>query len=573
MNKNYKIVWGSCAFIFYTMCDVDIVKDRKPLSDRTIDDHDKPVLSDFYVPKTEQHPKKIELQTQKMQVNALDQAQDLIRKSYFSPEMQYSVLALFDRPFIIDHTTGVVKDLPTIEAIMAQIDAIQAHNLKISDASVRKLAQERMQSCIVQALQEMLQAVEIAMFIVYLQAAYADTQVLFVTKVDPILDFHLHLYKEKIEAKLQEMHPSQSWQSWWFADATPVHSKPENIQQIIMNNSYKHIKNDATGKMAANLLFKQCFVSLQEFTKFMPFLNRYLLLDFTNSMNLYATVPDIDRCIMMLHNAADALVNNSAKMEELAKIHQIVLAVRQAVQVALFIANKNSFINYGHRLPASVTRLLDSVVQRLLEYDQKLDSMCKDQLLGATKDDFYRDKVWSAISSIACGAALLGIGAAVYYDAAGVRSAVVPEQHMQAMRDLVNNPVSQTVKIYSNAGVRKLAEWYKASHEQAVPGKSFWEPETWESLSGLTNYVTRDVAPIVHNALTAKGEWTDPEAKEKAEQVKADLGTILSTGIKSGVKHEAVTAVKKVVAPLTSAISKVDLNGYAPDQSDPLQAL
>lgn len=573
MNKNYKIVWGCCVFIFYTMCDVEMVKYSDPLFDQSVYKHDQAVLSDIHVPKTEQHTKKIELQTQKIQVNYLEQAQDLIRKSYFSPEMQYSVLALFDRPFIVDHATGVVKDLPTIQEVLSEIDLIREKNLRIADAGVRKLAQERMQSCVVQALQEMLQAVEIAMFMAYLQAAYADTQVLFATKIDPILDFHLHLYKEKIEAKLQEMHPVQSWQSWWFANATPVHSKPENIQQIIMNNSYKHIKNDPTGKIAANLLFKQCFVSMQKFTKFMPFLNRYLILDFTNSMNLYATVPDIDRCIMMLHNTADSLVNNSEKMKELAQIHQIVLAVRQSVQVALFIANKNSFINYGHRLPASVTRLLDSVVQRLLEYDQKLDLMCKDQLLGATKDDFYRDKVWSAISSIACGAALLGLGAAVYYDAAGVRSAVVPEQHMQAMRDLVNNPVSQTVKIYSNAGVRKLAEWYKASHEQAVPGKSFWEPETWASLSGLTNYVTRDVAPMVHNALTAKGEWTDAEAKEKAEQVKADLGTILSTGIKSGVRSEATNVIQKVVAPLTSVINKVDVNGYAPDQSDPLQAL
>jgi hypothetical protein len=492
-------------------------------------------------------------------INFQKQAQEFIKKSYISPEMQYAVLALVEQSFIIAPKSGVVQGLPTVEEIMDKIDDIHQKNFLITDSSVQNLAHERMNTVITEALNATLEAINIAIFAASLQAAYQDTKNFFDNKINPKLNEQLNNYKKIVETKLQEVTPKGSWATFWFGGFSPVHSKPEDIKQIISNNSYKNMKNDLFGKRAANLLFKQCFVAqqyLQEST--IDLLKSYVHLEISDPVNLLATVPDIDQFCMILDSAASKIINNQAKMAELAEIHQLVLRIRQAVQIAIYVANKKSSVNLGYILPASVTSVLDRVMARLLEYDKKLNAMCKDQALGASKDDFYRDQIWTNISYLAAGLAVVGVGAALYYDAGSMKTSTTNNSSIAEIQALINDPQKYMYNLSKktvNSGIQYGVKVYKNLHEQPInpDHKPFFEPETVESLNVAANLVVQDAGPSVANYIQSKEKWSDPKAQAAYEKLTQEVGNAVKYNVTSGVKSGVASAVNKQVASITDS--------------------
>lgn len=363
----------------------------------------------------------IQLDTQAAQ-NIAAQADQLIEQCYFSPSMQYAMLSYMGRPFEVNIKSGKVNNLPTVTEI---ID----FNAQEGNDQLQK-----------NALQAALEAVRLAKFVAALDVAYANPEYLFFaphwnTKfLMPAFDSELKQELDEYETAIKQNLPDEGFLMSWMP-AVPQSIKnmfsinnnaqvpSMNRQQVVgaMYSNDKIISNatmesiiknyDAFQKVTtdeiANLLFKQIFIAQQADQGDNPYLDFKSEISATNY--LYDHISGVDGIIAKIQQKLQATRADMTKISQ-AKLqaHHDLLHVRKAVQTAIFIANKNSTLYLGFILPAVLTKHADSVVKKLMSYDEKLSRLCKDPNYGATKDDLERDTTISRITWIIGGLAFIG---------------------------------------------------------------------------------------------------------------------------------------------------------------------
>lgn len=179
---------------------------------------------------------------------------------------------------------------------------------------------------------------------------------------------------------------------------------PDDIMlAIVKNYDYKKKSNP---QQAANLLFQQCFLAQQDE------INYTIQLDSNKKITATSYIYDWFFTIDGICEQVKQDKNNNKITEMQAHAHFI--AIRKAIQTALFIANKNSVFYLGYILPTSITQYLDNIVHQLMLYDRKLSLLCKDPRYGATEEDRYKDILWTRISYTAAGLAATAIIATDY---------------------------------------------------------------------------------------------------------------------------------------------------------------
>ncbi|MBV8660902.1 MAG: hypothetical protein JO129_02045, partial [Candidatus Dependentiae bacterium] len=357
------------------------------------------------------------------------EAERLIRESYFSPEMQFTVLASVEKPFAINVVTGKVHDIPTVQNI------IDAH---AGNETLR-----------MNALHAALEATRMALFAAGLDAAYGQTEYIFVAptlssefsrtvsstiglqssdflmpQLDEDLIRLLHEKKQSIETELWQYFLTAAYVWSWIptnlikmfylysntnpADVAAIRLEhintynfedPRNIE-IIPNNLLEQIiknydfKQKVQPDIAANLIFKQCFIMQQPtYDPFWKCIPKGEQITATNY--IFDSFPDIN---MLCNEISQKVANRQINPQQARKK---LFEVRKAIQTALYIANKKSTFYIGYVLPPAITQFLDGVTQKLITYDAKLRNLCKNPALGGTQADLQNDILWTQISIIA----------------------------------------------------------------------------------------------------------------------------------------------------------------------------
>lgn len=358
-------------------------------------------------------------------------ASRLTNESYISPEMQWEVLSVLPNPaFELNLKTGSIDNLPT----PAQLLQIISRKLQSTNASADKDA-------IKNALRTMLEATEIALFVAKIEGTFASRQGISPQVYEHVIAL-LQLQKTSINTLVNQI--PNSYVSWFWGNdqssaVAPKLTQEQIIQQgiqtnqwpisfnpsdstiniparlvpiIIKNNDYKQKLSPA---IAANLLFQECFIAQQHHLKHKlgaDALNLNLQSPISEDNYIYSSFPDFYEICENAKNYAVAsglrsTINDFVTAEQ-AAAHTLLLHTRQAVQTALYIANKKSGVNIGYLLPASVVSYLDGIVGQLLQYDAILEKLCQDAQYGATIQDSQQAAQWSTITKIAAGVIVTG---------------------------------------------------------------------------------------------------------------------------------------------------------------------
>ncbi len=374
--------------------------------------------------------------------HAHHQAADrLTNESFISPELQRDILACFGKNGVtINIITGAAEEIPPVDTMLAII------NRRLQNNSYRNPIMYAEKELIKNGLHAMLEATEVAIFVTSLEAAYRNQQYIFYQNVDAQLTANLTMQKTNIQEminQINELEISDQPQSTtslfsWFgtppvetshhhlaqpvrfqshAETVTIHA--DLIDAIVKKNNYKQ---EPDADIAANLLFKQCFIAQQHHLKDALWIDKVALhvqSPITPDNYIFTDYPSIQQMCEIAQNLAlnspiraDLL---SPMTQEQATAHKLLLHIRQAIQTAMYIANAKSNYNIGYILPTFVVRQLGGIVSQLLIYDAQLSELCKNPMYGATEDDSYSDKNRSAITNVAAGVITLAAIAGTLY--------------------------------------------------------------------------------------------------------------------------------------------------------------
>lgn len=457
----------------------------------------------------------------------------LTNESYISPEMQWAALSFLGKKSIhLNKTTGMVEDLQSVDVMLVAIN--QQLNNQISNAQKESMKD---------ALHAMLEATEIATFVANIEAAYKDPEYIFYKNTDSQLVANLNAQKQAIQTSLDKVKnmqaydqpaSSSSYFSWiWgsnttatpqdvahpaiivpFDTATTTILLPaELMPAIIKNNDFKETADPVD---AANLLFKQCFIAQQHHLKDSFRIKsiavnlqsplsatRYVFSNFPNIYDKNLRSYPICQIAQFLATSKQRRTDIQAPLiEEQEQAHLLLLHIRQAIQTALYIANKKSNVNFGYLLPASVTSYLDSIVSQLTQYDAELSRLCKDPLYGATIKDIYRDEQWATITKIAAGTIVFAAitGATVVYGPSAIQtvSGMLPSMWTGSSNQTSTPPTSSLdTKAFSVKDGQSIV-----ATSPATPNNGSWFP-SWTNGSSQSAPVTPSALPQKTNFETA----------------------------------------------------------------------
>ena len=372
----------------------------------------------------------------------------LTQESYILSD-QWAILSFLGAPDVtINIKTGDIAGIPPVDYVLKEVQN-----------KMKKSFNYPIKESIKNALHAMLEATDVAIFVAAVEAAHKNQQYIFYQDIDVQLATILEKQRQQIQGILDELNSryvadepvtATSYFSWFaptqITTQAPKHVDPftfnpnqetikisrEMMEEIIKQNNYK-IEKKSNPKHAANLLFKQCFISqqhhLKDAARFQKFNIRfenplrpdnYFLKHFPGIDDACSIAESIVHGQHLRNNLNDPLTLQQTQA------HKLLLDIRQAIQTAMYIANDKSSYNVGYVLPASIASYLGGIVIELTAYDTKLSTLCKDPQFGATQDDMYRDEQWAIISKIAAGtittAMLLG-GLYLYGPAALVKGA------------------------------------------------------------------------------------------------------------------------------------------------------
>jgi hypothetical protein len=368
-------------------------------------------------------------------------AQRLTEESLITPEMQWSILSFLGASqMTINRVTGQVQGLPSVETLLMQI------NQKLSTPMY-----SAQKESFKQAVHALLEATDIALIVTAIEAIYQPYNTQSTNQLLAQLNAQKQTLNNTIAAinKIQTIDsaPSSSYFSWipYFGSGSAQPVVQLSSQQIpfdpssatvdipaslmptiIKINDYKEMSADPV--QAANLLFKECFIAQQHHLKDNARIENlkinlqspisaqnYIFTQFANLYNSYTgTYPICQIAQQMVASQAPRYDLQAPVNAHQQQAHQLLLHIRQAIQTALYIANKKSSYNAGSMLSSSITSWLDGIVSQLMKADAQLALMCKDPLYGATQADIDREAGWSTTAKIVGG--LVAVTAVIAID-------------------------------------------------------------------------------------------------------------------------------------------------------------
>ena len=353
-------------------------------------------------------------------------ANELTQESYISPDMQWAVLSLNNpENMVINATTGVVQNIPTVNEMLITIA------LKLSPAmndSKTNPFNDAQKEPLLKALYAMLEATEIASTFIAIKSGYQEAQ--FINRQDLIQD--LQAQKAAIQTIINKINTiNQSYSSWIFGasgpsktvklanlNLQPIHFNPQTPTIIIPANFIPSIiqlqdyKQQSNATAAANLLFKQCFIAHQQHQANPIPLNGIQQLNAESYV--YQGLLDIYK------NESYPICEDILKLNKHLRRARL-LEIRQAIQTALFVANKKSSFNIGSQY---LTSFFDGVVSELMKYDAHLATLCKNPQYGATNTDIAQSAQWATMSKVLAVGGVLAVaaGTAAVYSYGGEKS-------------------------------------------------------------------------------------------------------------------------------------------------------
>lgn len=324
-------------------------------------------------------------------------AESLTQESLFMLDMVQTLIAADPsiQNIAIDKATGQIINFPPVDYFF--------HKLPLNESSKP-------------AWHILLEATEFALFVDELSMQYNLR-----FNAEPNLRARLEQQKAMLENKLNAISKQQSYYSWIFGSGSAQRTQHQNmsiefnphaatidvpanfIAAAAQFNNYKQKKH---AQQAAELLFKQIFIA-QQYRFPNPVAIEIHGKHISAEHYLYQHFPSF-------HHLCDYILKLDMSQRR-SRLFQI----RQAVQTALFEANRKSAANFGYIIPKSAIPFLDGVVAELLRYDNHLNTLCMDGRFGATADDIAKAPEWSTFSKIAAGVIVTGIvvgGTALAYD-------------------------------------------------------------------------------------------------------------------------------------------------------------
>lgn len=359
----------------------------------------------------------------------LKSVERLTQESFISPELQWSILTFFGKQdMTINRLTGQIEDMPLTEDILQTIGS----NLQKPLLHAQK---ENMKN----AAHALLEATDIALFVASIESMYQPYNSYSTTSIMTQLKNQKQSITGMVNAinacKTIDQGPSSSYFSWipyFGSTAQPMQQFSSQYVQfnnadtfikipatlmptIIKSNSYKETSMQPA--QAANLLFKQCFIAQQHHLKdkdFLQALSINLQSPITAQNYIFNQFPDLYNPISGSYpicEIAQKLASKSGYRASLQapltpqhqQAHQLLIHIRQAIQTALYIANKNSSYNAGSMLSSSVTSWLDGIVSQLTKHETYVANMVKNPAYGATQIDIDLEPGWSNSAKIAAG--------------------------------------------------------------------------------------------------------------------------------------------------------------------------
>ncbi len=327
-------------------------------------------------------------------------ADGLIQESLCTPEMIESVVSANKniQTLSINKQTGEITNLPSIPTIINSLPSNEATK---------------------PAFHTLLEATEIALFTQELNSKYDGLN------FNPEFNLRARLEQQKviIQNKINLISKQQSFYNWAFGSSTAnnlshnhtnitidSHATTINIPvgflpAIAQHNNYKTYHKTKHASEAANLLFQQTFIAQQH--------------RFPNPIALKIQGNHITSEHYIYHGFPNFyhLCNSILDLDQSQRRSRL-LQIRQAVQTALFVANRKSAANIGYLIPQSAVSYLDGVVAELLRYDNHMNTLCMDSRYGATQADIAKAPEWSTFSKVAAGvvaaAVVVGVGTYAY---------------------------------------------------------------------------------------------------------------------------------------------------------------
>ncbi len=359
----------------------------------------------------------------------LKSVERLTQESFFSPELQWSILSFFDKQAMtINRLTGQIEGMPLTEDILKKIGSTLQRSLYSQQKESMK-----------NAAHALLEATDVALFVASIESMYQPDNSYSTNSIMTQLKNQKQSITGMINAinacKTIDQAPSSSYFSWvpYFGSTSQPIQQYSSLQvpfnnsdtlidipaalmpTLIKSNSYKETSMQAA--QAANLLFKQCFIAQQHHLKDKDFLQdvainlqspisaqNYIFNKFPDLYNPISGSYPICQIAQNLASRSGYRANLQAALTPQQKqAHQLLIHIRQAIQTALYIANKNSSYNAGSMLSSSVTSWLDGIVSQLTKHESYLANMIKNPAYGATQEDIDLEAGWSNSAKIAAG--------------------------------------------------------------------------------------------------------------------------------------------------------------------------
>jgi hypothetical protein len=522
--------------------------------------------------------------------NANDKADQLIKQSYISPGMQWGVLSIFDDPFFdIQTDTLQIGYIPTIDAIVAQTRL----------ATTRQNVNQMMY-----ALYTALQAIDLAIYCgdieIYYQ--YFDTlwqstglqlpqgwKSLWLSKIvnnkgmEPALKDAFLAKRSLVQAEINRI-KGGSWSAWLssltttptltFEQKNQVRTRFQNnklettditiIQRLVRANDYTTILPAAgqqPGQAQADLLVAQCFaaqnrpVNRDIINIYEPnAINQETINNQQGSLALYANFPSVEQLIadiQLLQRSIDQRgIVRQIVLTPVQKnyIRQFILNLREAINVALLIAQKNSsYFNYA--AGAISNSWADPIVAKLLDYEKHLTDCFA---TFATDDDTNAEYWRSFIPQITVGKVVTVAAAAtafafLFFDINYYRSDYITGDRFKSQV-----AIDEKQQVYENKEIEKQKTAINTSIKK--------QKDTIESLTKKRDQLlkTKEILPSANDRKTVEKEIA--ATNKQGQAAVTQLNKAIDDAIKFATQENTRLTQQFVKNPTPQLASSIEQN-------------
>ncbi|MGZ6254805.1 MAG: hypothetical protein ACXWL5_02375 [Candidatus Chromulinivorax sp.] len=325
-------------------------------------------------------------------------------------------------------------------------------------------------------------------------------------------------------------------------------NNPRNIQSvsenmlkgIIFNNNYDQRK---TPKEKADLIFQQCLIAqnddLATQENAIPFRltqEKYLYGNHLNADTLLDTIEKLisnknndnpirgaKRNVDRLQDLIQTTDRNIQQTDELTaeNAYKLLQKIHKAVQTAIYINNINSWT--GYVIPPKYRSTFDGVIQQLLSYDQRINTMYRfPQFNPDYKNVEDRERMAKNITY----GALLGAGFATAVIADYLYPNNIARQYGKAVYDapIVGIPLKLGEKLSADAvDALKSADRVVQEYFKLVPSRKFLENPVIEIDKKIVPNIVPDIAKIKPNG-NITIEYPKNKFQENQNNAKNDQG-------------------------------------------------